>query len=175
MEAVPNFANVREIEINIGSGALRGVILLQTVRQLLEGIERVVLVFLVGLTGDMSDPWDILAREYVRGYSQILELPEGKESQFRASYPISSKVLDSSDGNALRAAAAKFHGKERKYYAETPYLKDRRMVLDYQPGSSAKPGTLGTLRLTLQRVPLRAKDEKVEAQQGLQRNLQPKT
>ena len=162
MEAVPKFPNVSEIEINIGTGALRGIILLQTVRQLLERIERVVLVFLVEPTGDMSDPWDILAREYVRGYSQILEVPEGKESQFRASYPISSKVLDSSDGNALRTAAAKFHAKERKYCAEGPYLKDRRMALEYQPGSSANPRTLGTLRLTLHRVPLRAKDKKVE-------------
>lgn len=51
--------------------------LLKAVREKLERIERVILVFLIEHNDDLFDPWDVLRKEYVRGYGDVLDASEG--------------------------------------------------------------------------------------------------
>jgi hypothetical protein len=76
-EVLPKFPSLWEVELNLGTGAQRGAVLLKAAREQLERIERIILVFLIEHNDDLFDPWDVLRKEYARGYGDVLDVPEG--------------------------------------------------------------------------------------------------
>lgn len=76
-ETLPKFLALWEVELNLGTAAHRGRVLLGYVRAELERIGKVTLVLLMQHKQDISDPWDFLRIEFARGYDDVLDVPEG--------------------------------------------------------------------------------------------------
>ena len=76
-ETLPRFPALWEVELNLGTAAHRGMVLLRYVHAELERMGKVTLVLLMQHNKDISDPWDFLRIEFARGYDDVLDVPEG--------------------------------------------------------------------------------------------------
>jgi hypothetical protein len=77
LEILPQLPNLWEVELHLGQGGPSRFVLLHAVRELLEKIERVILVLLINHEEHRSDPWDVLRNEYRRGYGDVFDVPDG--------------------------------------------------------------------------------------------------
>ncbi len=80
---LPKFPSLWDVEIHLGGDSKKGAALLETVREQLEKIRRIVLVLIIILDEEhpldlaKANPWDALRLEYSRGYGDVLDVPGG--------------------------------------------------------------------------------------------------